>query len=428
MQPASFVFDLIGIGIGPFNLGLAALSFKMKETESIFLDKNNSFNWHPGMLLEWTSLQVPFYADLVTLADPCSAYSYLNFLKAKNRLFKFAIREENYVLRIEYNQYCQWVADQLPNLQFNSCVNSIRYNDAEDCFLINCTNTRKKKKNIIRAKKIVIGIGTRPYWPSGSSVYKCKSIFHSSEYMLHRQAVEKSKSIIIIGSGQSAAEIFYDLLQNWHTGHKKLTWYTRSERFYPMDVSPFSCEYSTPDYVHHFYRLGADNKCNTLTRQSNLYRGINQSLLKQIYDALYLKMVKNSQATIKMQSGSSFKKLQQIHKHCFELSLCKNEDDMFTDTADTIIFATGYEYYVPAFMEPVKDLINFRDGFYDVASNYSIDKKGNSIFVQNAEIHTHGFNAPDLSLGPYRNGIILNSILGYEHFKFGDNNVFQQFN
>ena len=99
------IYDIIGIGIGPFNLGLAALAEPIKELKCLLIDQNKEFNWHPGLMLDSARLQVPFYADLVTLADPCNKYSYLSFLKAKQRMFRFAIHENNFILRREYNEY-----------------------------------------------------------------------------------------------------------------------------------------------------------------------------------------------------------------------------------------------------------------------------------------------------------------------------------
>ena len=58
--------------------------------------------------------------------------------------------------------------------------------------------------------------------------------------------------------------------------------------------------------------------------------------------------------------------------------------------------------------------------------DYSIDQQ-RSIFVQNAETHSHGFNAADLSLGPYRNAVIINSILGNNHYPTDHRTTFQQF-
>ena len=103
------------------------------------------------------------------------------------------------------------------------------------------------------------------------------------------------------------------------------------------------------------------------------------------------------------------------------------QEKVFTSVADAVVLATGYTYYIPSFLEPVKELIQWReDGLYNTRLNYSIDKDSR-IFIQNAELHSHGFNAADLGMGAYRNAIILNTILGYEHFQIEHNTTFQTF-
>jgi lysine N6-hydroxylase len=64
--------------------------------------------------------------------------------------------------------------------------------------------------------------------------------------------------------------------------------------------------------------------------------------------------------------------------------------------------------------------------FYALNRNHFIDNRS-SIFVQNADLHSHGFNSADLGMGPYRNATILNLILGREHFKLEENIAFQRF-
>ncbi|HEX5153919.1 MAG TPA: SidA/IucD/PvdA family monooxygenase [Parafilimonas sp.] len=422
-NPNQKIYDFAGIGLGPFNLGLAALSHHLKNMDSIFLDEKKEFNWHPGMLLEYATLQVPFYADLVTLADPCNPFSYLNFLKAQNRLFKFAIRDDNYVFRIEYNEYCRWVVKQLSNIQFSSRVDTVDFDDQDKHFILSTARRR------YTARKIVLGTGTRPFIPDFINIGQHKNIIHSSSYLFHKEALSKHQSIILIGSGQSAAEIFYDLLQNWHHGDKRIAWYTRSDRIFQMDTSPFCCELSTPDYIRHFFSLPVQKKASILKEQACLYKGINNNLLKQIYDLLYMKMIQQQDRLICIKSNCMLRNIHQFKNNVYKADLYNEQTaGRFTDQADCMILATGYTYAIPDFIAPVKEMINFDEqGHYNVAANYSIDKTNNRIFVQNAELHTHGFNTPDLSLGPYRNGIILNSITGKELFKFGDSYVFQQF-
>lgn len=79
------IYDLLGIGIGPFNLGLAALCEPINDLSCLFLDAKTEFDWHPGMLINSSRLQTPFMSDLVTMADPTSRFSYLNFAKQTSR-------------------------------------------------------------------------------------------------------------------------------------------------------------------------------------------------------------------------------------------------------------------------------------------------------------------------------------------------------
>src|SRR5262245_37576318 len=89
--------DFVGIGMGPFNLGLAALAQTVPRLTWRLVDRKASFSWHPGMLLDDTYLQVPFLADLVSVADPCNPLSYLAYLKERGRLYQFAIRDNPFL-------------------------------------------------------------------------------------------------------------------------------------------------------------------------------------------------------------------------------------------------------------------------------------------------------------------------------------------
>ena len=40
--------DVVGVGIGPFNLGLAALLDAVGDVDALFLDAKPQFAWHPG--------------------------------------------------------------------------------------------------------------------------------------------------------------------------------------------------------------------------------------------------------------------------------------------------------------------------------------------------------------------------------------------
>jgi len=136
INPTQQTYDFIAIGIGPFNLGLACLTEPVKELNGLFLDQNDGFDWHTGMMLESAHLQTPFMADLVTLADPTSPYSFLNYLKQQGKLYSFYIRENFFMMRKEFNQYCQWACEQLTSLQFSTRVELVTWDAAQECYLV----------------------------------------------------------------------------------------------------------------------------------------------------------------------------------------------------------------------------------------------------------------------------------------------------
>lgn len=225
------IHDFIAVGVGPFNLSLACLTAPIENLDGLFFDKNESFNWHPGMLLQDTTLQIPFLADLVTLADPTSPFSFLNYIKEQGKIYSFYIRENFLLLRNEYNQYCQWAIKKLPNIYFNTEVKVIEYDENQELYFVTTFSSKTNAETIYKTKKIVLGTGTAPHIPKSCQSLKGKAI-HSSAYIQNKSELQKQKSITVLGSGQSAAEVFNDLLQEIDVYGYQLNWITRSSRFF----------------------------------------------------------------------------------------------------------------------------------------------------------------------------------------------------
>src|SRR5215475_12275348 len=117
--------DVAGVGIGPFNLSVAALVSPLNHIKSRFFERANEFQWHPGLLFPEATIQVSFLKDLVTLANPTSPYSFIAFLFKTGRLYRFITANFPRVSRREFNQYFRWVCDHLPNLEFGRNVEAI---------------------------------------------------------------------------------------------------------------------------------------------------------------------------------------------------------------------------------------------------------------------------------------------------------------
>ena len=112
------VHDLIGIGFGPSNLALAiALQEREKaqgKLDVLFLDKQADYRWHGNTLVTQSELQISFLKDLVTLRNPTSPYSFVNYLKAHDRLVDFINLGTFYPCRMEYNDYLRWRGSSRP--------------------------------------------------------------------------------------------------------------------------------------------------------------------------------------------------------------------------------------------------------------------------------------------------------------------------
>jgi lysine N6-hydroxylase len=422
------VYDFAAIGAGPFNIGLACLTQPITELDGIFLDKREGFNWHPGMLLQDTTLQVPFLADLVTLADPTSPFSFLNYLKEKGRIYSFYIRENFKILRNEYNQYCQWAIQKLPNIHFNTQVEKIVYDDIQQCYAVSYLATKTGATGTIRAKKLVLGTGTVPYIPAACKDHRGKMV-HSAAYLDHKRTLQTRSALTIVGSGQSAAEIYYDLLQDIDTYGYELHWITRSPRFFPLEYSKLTLEMTSPEYVDYYYHLPPAKRDYLMKHQKHLYKGINNELIGAIFDLLYAKRLV-SDIKVSLRTNSELKTVSYLEKdNSFELEFFQEEQEKrFSHTTEGVVLATGYHYTPPAFLEGIASRIKWDDkGRFDVNRNYTIDKKGAEIFVQNAELHTHGLSTPDLGMGCYRNSHIIKELTGKDYYAIEKRIAFQQF-
>lgn len=426
------IHDIVGIGIGPFNLGLACLSDPIAELDSVFLDARESFAWHPGMMIDGATIQVPFLADLVSLADPTSPLSFLNFLKQNNRLYPFYIRESFYPLRAEFDNYARWAADQLDTLRWGRRVTEVHRvtstelagADHEELYRVTAETSAGTEHYLTR--NLVLGIGTAPHLPQ-TLVDTGGPVLHSADYLDSRTELLERDRITIIGSGQSAAEIYRDLLDRIDTSRQRLDWITRSPRFFPMEYTKLTLELTSPEYTDHFHRLPADRRAQIGREQRSLYKGISEDLVNDIYDTLYRLNVNGEVPTTLLTDSA----LEHSHWDGTEFTLDlhhASQDEAYRRHCDIIVAATGYAPRTPQFLAPISDRLDFDElGRPAVARDYSIDAGRGHVFVQNAEEHTHGLTAPDLGFGAWRNSAILASILGHEPYPIEQRIAFQQF-
>lgn len=423
----SQVYDFIGVGLGPFNLSLACLAEPVEELNALFFEQNEKFDWHPGMMLDGVSLQTPFMSDLVTLADPTSKLSFLNYAKQKGNLYSFYIKESFFLLREEYNQYCQWASEQVSSIRFSSRVDKVQFDKVADVYKVDVIDLINNKRTQYLAKKLVLGTGPSPYIPE--AVGEHKNVIHSGQFMHKKSQLQSSKSITVVGSGQSAAEIFYELLQEAPDHQYQLNWVTRASRFFPLEYTKLTLEMTSPEYVDYFHGLPQSKRDELISKQKNLYKGINACLINDIYDLLYQHKVKGFKfANLRTNSALEDCELPDKVDRFISLTFKQIEQrKTFKVETEALVMATGFTYRLPDFLESIVKRINWDEqGRFAVDRYYSIDKE-KRIFVQNAELHTHGFVTPDLGMACYRNSHIINQIVGREVYKTESNISFQEF-
>ena len=402
------VYDFIGIGAGPFNLGLACLTDPIDDLDGVFLEARDELAWHPGMLLDDATLQVPFLADLVTMADPSSRYSFLSYLKDTGNLYPFYIRESFYPLRREYDDYCRWAADRLDSVRFGQAVTSVEHvADCKGPAYVVTTATGEE----FRGRRLVLGVGTSPYVPEcleGMGI-------HSADYLQHKERLQGLDSVTIVGSGQSAAEIYQDLLAESPDHGYRLYWLTRSPRFFPMEYTKLTLEMTSPEYTSYFHELPDLTRARLLREQRSLYKGISGDLVDNIFDLHYQLRVNGQGPHTTLVTNTAVTGATR-DAAAYHLDLHHEEtDERFGLRTEGLVLATGYRSQAPAFLEPIRDPITWDDqGRYAVSPTYTIDHDGREIYVQNAEEHTHGLVAPDLGMGAYRNSVLIASMLGRE--------------
>lgn len=422
LPEASRVHDLVGIGLGPFNLGLACLTEPIAELDAVFLESKPDFEWHAGMFLDGAHLQTPFLSDLVTLADPTSPYSFLNYLKEKGRLYSFYIRENFYPLRVEYDDYCRWAAGKLSSVRFGTTVTEVSYED--DVHVV-----RTSTGDTYRARHLVLGTGTVPYVPE-----PCRDLagdlLHSSRYMDRKAELQRKESITVVGSGQSAAEIYYELLSGIDVHGYQLNWVTRSPRFFPLEYTKLTLEMTSPDYIDYFRALPEETRYRLEEQQKGLFKGIDSGLVDAIFDLLYQKNVESGDRPVptRLLTNSSLDSARHDGR-AYTLGFRQEEQGKdFEIRTEGLVLATGYHYAPPAFLAPLRERLRFDGhGRFDVARNYAIDVTGRGVFLQNGGVHTHSVTSPDLGMGPYRNACIIRELLGTEYYPVEKSVTFQEF-
>ncbi|HET6859484.1 MAG TPA: lysine N(6)-hydroxylase/L-ornithine N(5)-oxygenase family protein, partial [Streptomyces sp.] len=354
--------DLLGVGIGPFNLSLAALADAVPGLSAAFLEQRTAFHWHPGLLIEGATLQVPFLADLVSLVDPTSRWSFLNYIRTRERLFPFYFAERFHMDRAEYDAYCRWASEQLPSCRFGHQVDTVRWDAGREAFEVDFTrlDATGGAEGVGRyfARNLVLGVGTAPKIPEPLRALAhdpSAPVWHSAEYLDRRAQLLAAEHVTVIGSGQSGAEAFLDLLRHRPEGGEGLTWLTRTPAFAPMEYSKLGLEQFTPDYTRYFHGLSEPVRDRLLPQQWQLYKGVSGDTLGDIHDELYRRTLGGRWPDAALTPGVAVRSARRGGDGRIELGVTHAQQETEAQlVTDAVVLATGYaERSVDGMIEPL---------------------------------------------------------------------------
>jgi len=302
MSQREHIHDLIGVGFGPSNLALAVRLAEGGGAPGAhcYIERQATFGWHRGMLLDDSRMQISFLKDLVTLRDPKSRFTFVNYLFERGRLQDFVNLKNFYPTRVEFHDYLGWVASAFDDqVHYGESVARIEpvFDDNDPRVVTHLrVHSRdahgKERHRLTRA--LSVGVGGMPHVPSAFAALRHAPVVHSSNYLTSIDAVtgdaSQRRRVAVIGSGQSAAEVFIDLTRRFP--HVDASLMMRAPALKPADDSPFVNEIFNPSFTDLIYSQPKDARRSLLdTFRDTNYSVVDRPLIEQIYELLYVQNV-----------------------------------------------------------------------------------------------------------------------------------------
>ncbi|CAD6519704.1 lysine N(6)-hydroxylase/L-ornithine N(5)-oxygenase family protein [Paraburkholderia sabiae] len=360
MNQREHIHDLIGVGFGPSNLALAV---RLAENGSApaahcFIERQPEFGWHRGMLLDDSRMQISFLKDLVTLRDPKSRFTFINYLFERGRLQDFVNLKNFYPTRIEFHDYLRWVASAFDDqVHYGESVTKIEpVADANDArtvahLRVHSRDAQGKERHRL-TRALSVGMGGVPQIPAAFEALRDAAVIHSSSYLTSigdlvgdgTREMAQRKRVAVVGSGQSAAEVFIDLTRRFP--HVDATLMMRAPALKPADDSPFVNEIFNPSFTDLIYSQPKDARRSLLdTFRDTNYSVVDRPLIEQIFELLYVQNVSGASRHRLLNNCAieSVREVQAVDGNEIEMRVRDRMDgDAAVERFDVVVLATGY--------------------------------------------------------------------------------------
>ncbi|WP_445362374.1 lysine N(6)-hydroxylase/L-ornithine N(5)-oxygenase family protein [Microbulbifer sp. ANSA003] len=408
----SNILDLAGIGAGPFNLAVASLMWDKSLTHRFF-EAKAEFSWHPGLMLPGAMMQTSYLKDLVTPVDPTNPYSFLAYLVEKKRFYDFLHAEQRTVTRREFADYLAWAAKRLSSVEMGSRVQSVL--DKGSYFELDVHGSQGQE--IVKAKNICVAGGKKPNIPEFCRSQLSESCFHALEIVLRNPDVH-GKRVAVIGGGQTGAEVVINLLNKEWGKPEQITWVSRRSNYLPLDETPFTNDWFTPEYVDVFRQLSQHRREEVVAEQKLASDGISPDTLKELYQLFYRLVhldgdtnrvvLMPNREMVDMSSCGSYRIQLQNH-------LVGGANGQEWLDADIVILCTGLCEALPPCIAPLQDRIA-RDGEGRIllddafATQLNGDESDRRLYFLGTGRFSHGIAEPQLSLSAWRAAQVVNDL------------------
>ncbi|MGW6564483.1 lysine N(6)-hydroxylase/L-ornithine N(5)-oxygenase family protein [Streptomyces sp. NPDC054975] len=375
------VHDILGIGFGPANLALAiVLEEKHPELDARFLEARPAPDWQPGMLLDGSDIQNHPSRDLVTLRNPRSRYSFLNYLHENGRLLRHLNLPSEFPLRKEYAGYIRWAADHFTHVvdygQRAASVGTVEQ-DGETLYEVVTESGRR-----YLSRTLVMAPGRTPYIPRPYDSVHSSRVFHLTRYLPQVAALTADgapEAVAVIGGSQSAVELALDLSRRFPK--TRVVTYTRSHSLRLKDTSPFSEEGYFPEFTSYYHQASpaSRRKLDAYMQPTN-YSSADGDVLKELYLAMYEQELDGEQKLFVRGNHEATAVTADDHGVTIDFREL-HTGERVRDTVDFAVLATGFrnmgpgaheELHPPMLAPLVSRLATEPDGRLEVASDYRL--------------------------------------------------------
>ncbi len=409
--------ELLAIGAGPANLALAVaieeLGIDGLAENSLVIERGQSIEWQRGLLLPWTKSQVAFAKDLVTLRNPRSKFSFLNYLRSVGRLDDFINMGSFTPYRLEVSGYLNWVATSLRKVRLElgcECASVEPVRDSAGT--LTGWLTRLADGNTISSRYLVIGAGRDIYVPPVLAGLPSDRLVHSTRYRPTVMALDKDQPhrVAVVGAAQSAAEMFRALQSDLPASD--VSWVMRSIGLRAYDTNKFTNELYYPSYIDKVFEARPEGR-EQILKEMHLtnYSGVETDLLQELYTSMYLDKLSGVDQRRLVTMTDITGARAEGDEVVLELT-DRRTDDVTELRRDLVFLGTGFVREMPAMVRNLSSAIGLNR--IDVTRQYRLqldEQSDAACYLQGVNEATHGIADSLLSVLGNRASDITNDIL-----------------